>query len=148
MGGGAASPSPLPLIIQMLNASKATATRLAISTTSAIGSYSSQCQLFKSMTAFRRGACSYEVLALQRGANCRKSNLNVYISNDLVQACANDARNTQAAGLRSGGWSIRLRRARPTDLPGPDQWQTCRTGTIFVLDHSGSLRIFPGLHAK
>ena len=95
---------------------------------------------------------SHEVLALQRGANCRKSNLNVYISNDLVQACANDARNTQAARLRSGaaGCSIRLRRARPTDLPGPgpDQSQTCRTGTIFVLDHSGSLRIFPGLQAK
>jgi hypothetical protein len=93
---------------------------------------------------------SHEVLALQPGANCRKSNFNVYISNDLVQACANDARNTQAARLRSGaaGWSIRLRRARPTDLPSPDQSQTCRTGTIFVLDHSGSLRIFPGLQAK
>jgi hypothetical protein len=34
---------------------------------------------------------SHEVLALQRGANCRKSNLNVHISNDLAQVCANDA---------------------------------------------------------
>jgi hypothetical protein len=50
-------------VIQMLSASKATAARLVISTTSAIASYSSQCQLFKSMTAFRRRACSYADLA-------------------------------------------------------------------------------------
>jgi hypothetical protein len=50
-----------PAGIQMLNASKATAARLAISTTSAIASYSSQCQLFESMTAFRRRACSYKL---------------------------------------------------------------------------------------
>jgi hypothetical protein len=38
-----------------------------------------------------REPTSHEVLALQRGANCRKSNLNVNISNDLAQVCANDA---------------------------------------------------------
>jgi hypothetical protein len=42
------------------------------------------------MAAFRRRACSYEVLAVQRSANCRKNNLDVYISTDLAQACAQD----------------------------------------------------------
>ena len=104
-------------ILQMLSASKATAPRPRTSTTSAVASYSSQCQLFNSMIPIssisRPGSYDYWSWSSASGRDrrmvnggsimrsfvvapiklsgpkrvqiCRKSTLNVYISNDLAQ---------------------------------------------------------------
>src|SRR5262249_36390059 len=86
-------------------------------------------------------------------ANCRKSNLDVYISNDLMQACANDAPKHPNGAIEIGcgrmvdssSTSQTNGSTRTRSIADPSHWHDLRAEPPSITPY---FSIFPGLQAK